>query len=81
MPKASPPERAFTQISSCIVPGMTTTISLVIEAKKSTNPVTDDADVAKLAQIKGQIGYAFAVFLRLPTGPEADPADLRIIWI
>ena len=54
---------------------------LVIEVKKTTNPVNDDLDLAKLNQIKQQIGYEFAVFLRLPTGPGADPADLRIIWV
>ena len=54
---------------------------LVIEVKKTSNPVTDDLDIAKLHQIKQQIGYAFAAFLRVPTGPDADPADLRIIWV
>lgn len=54
---------------------------LVIEAKKTTNPVNDDLDLAKLHQIKQQIGYKFAVFLRLPTGPDADPADLRVVWV
>jgi hypothetical protein len=54
---------------------------LVIEVKKTTNPVGDEADIAKLAQIKQQIGYDFAVFLRLPTGPDADPADIRAVWI
>ncbi|SLJ91208.1 hypothetical protein [Novosphingobium mathurense] len=54
---------------------------LVVEVKKTTNPVSDDLDIAKLRQIKRQIGYEFAVFLRLPTGPDADPADLRFIWI
>lgn len=54
---------------------------LVIEAKKTTNPVTDDADVAKLAQIKGQIGYRFAVFLRLPVGPHAEVAAVQSRWI
>ena len=54
---------------------------LVIEVKKTTNPVVDDLDIAKLHQIKQQIGYEFAVFLRLPTGLDADPADLRIVWV
>lgn len=54
---------------------------LVIEVKKTTNPVPDDADLAKLVQIKHQIGYHFAVFLRLPTGPGADPRDIQIRWI
>lgn len=54
---------------------------LVVEVKKTTNPVSDDLDIAKLHRIKQQIGYEFAVFLRLPTGPDTAPADLRIIWI
>lgn len=54
---------------------------LVVEVKKSTNPVVDDLDIAKLQRIKHQIGYEHAVFLRLPTGENADPDDLRIVWI
>jgi hypothetical protein len=54
---------------------------LVIEVKKTTNPVVDDLDIAKLQQIKQQIGYKFAVFLRLPTGPDANPADLHTVWV
>lgn len=54
---------------------------LVIEAKKTTNPVADDGDVAKLAQIKGQIGYRFAVFLRLPAGPNAEAGATQIRWV
>lgn len=54
---------------------------LVVEMKKSTNPVGDDLDIAKLQQIKQQIGYDYAVFLRLPSGADADPADLRIVWV
>jgi hypothetical protein len=53
---------------------------LVIEVKKTTNPVGDDADLAKLAQIKREIGYSYALFLRLPTGPNADFRDVREIW-
>lgn len=54
---------------------------LVIEVKKSTNPAGDDGDLAKLAEIKRQINYRSAVFLRLPTGPTADEHDVRIIWV
>lgn len=54
---------------------------LVVEVKKTTNPVDDNLDIAKLQQIKQQIGYDFAVFLRLPTGPDANPAGLRIVWV
>jgi hypothetical protein len=54
---------------------------LAIEVKKTTNAAPDHADIAKLAQIKQQIGYRFAVFLRLPAGPAADPRDIRIVWV
>ena len=54
---------------------------LVVEVKKTTNPASDDLDIAKLQQIRQQFGYDFAVFLRLPTGPNADPAGERIVWI
>jgi hypothetical protein len=54
---------------------------LVIEVKKTTNPVADELDIEKLQLIKQQIGYEFAAFLRLPTGSDADPADVRIAWV
>ena len=54
---------------------------LVVEVKKTTNRVVDELDISKLQHIKQQICYDFAVFLRLPTGPDADPADLRIVWV
>lgn len=54
---------------------------LVIEAKKTTNVIPDEADLAKLAQIKRQIGYRFALFLRLPAGRDADAANIRTVWI
>lgn len=54
---------------------------LVIEAKKTTNAISDDADLAKLAQIKHQIGYRFALFLRLPAGPDAAAAGIRTVWV
>jgi len=54
---------------------------LIIEAKKSTNPVGDDADLAKLNQMKHQLDYSFAAFLRLPTGPAANLNDVRLLWI
>ena len=54
---------------------------LVIEVKKTTNPAPDDTDIAKLTQIKQQIGYRFAVFLRLPAGPTANPREIRIEWV
>lgn len=54
---------------------------LVIEAKKTTNPQPDGPDLRKLEQIKGQIGYRFAAFLRLPAGATAARADVRITWV
>jgi hypothetical protein len=54
---------------------------LVVEVKKTTNPMGDDADLAKLAQIKRQIDYSYALFLRLPTGPNANDAEIREIWL
>lgn len=54
---------------------------VVIEVKKSTNAVPDRADLAKLDQIKQQIGYQHAVFLRLPTGVGADARDIRVVWV
>lgn len=54
---------------------------LVIEAKKTTNVIPDEADLAKLAQIKRQIGYRFALFVRLPAGPNAAAAGVRTVWV
>lgn len=54
---------------------------LVIEVKKTTNPVKDELDIIKLQQIKQQIGYEFAVFLRLPTGSDASPNDGHTVWV
>lgn len=54
---------------------------LVIEVKKSTNVVSDEADLLKLEKIKDQIAYRFAVFLRLPTGRDPVPKDIQMIWV
>lgn len=54
---------------------------LVIEVKKSTNPCGDDFDIAKLEQMKWQLGYSYAVFIRLPTGPAASFADIQMSWV
>lgn len=53
----------------------------VIEVKKSTNAVPDEADLVKLARIKHQIAYQHAVFLRLPTGDGADHRNIRVLWV
>jgi len=54
---------------------------LVIEVKKTTNPIGDDADLAKLTQIKRQIDYSCALFLRLPTGQNANAGEIREVWL
>jgi len=54
---------------------------LILEAKKSTNPIGDEADLAKLEQMKRQLGYRFAAFVRLATGPGAALEDIRVLWI
>jgi hypothetical protein len=54
---------------------------LVIEAKKSTNRIGDDGDLAKLAMMKQQLGYEFAAFIRLSTGEDADFAKVRLLWV
>lgn len=45
---------------------------LVIEMKKTTSNVTDDHDSNKLKAFKSQLGYKFAVFLKLRTGGCAE---------
>lgn len=54
---------------------------LVVEVKKTTNNLPDEPDLRKLEQIKHQIGYRFAVFLRLPAGQEADRDGVRMRWV
>lgn len=54
---------------------------LVIEAKKSTNAAGDEGDIAKLAQMKHQLRYQFAAFIRLPAGPNAHFDNVRLLWV
>jgi hypothetical protein len=54
---------------------------LVIEVKKSTNAIPDDADLLNLEQIKRQIGYRYALFVRLSAGPDAELAKVRTVWL
>jgi hypothetical protein len=54
---------------------------LVIEVKKSTNATPDHADLAKLKQIKKEIAYRYALFIRVSTGPDAELAKVRTIWV
>jgi len=54
---------------------------LIIEAKKSTNQVSDAADLLKLNQMKHQLGYRFAAFVRLATGSEAELESVCVTWV
>jgi hypothetical protein len=54
---------------------------LVIEAKKTSNTATDHQDIAKLSALKHNIGYRFAVFLRLPVGEGVDLNMIEMQWI
>ena len=54
---------------------------LVIEAKKTSNPAPDNRDIEKLTALKQNIGYRYAVFLRLPVGREADVRLVQIRWV
>ena len=54
---------------------------LVIEVKKSTNPIPDKYDLQKLSHLRQQIGYRFALFLRLPTGQQANVRNVRMVWV
>jgi hypothetical protein len=54
---------------------------LVIEVKKSTNPNDDDHDVQKLRAFKSQLGYSYAVFVRLATGQGTGRRPFTLRWI
>jgi hypothetical protein len=54
---------------------------LVVEVKKTTNPESDEYDTLKLGHIKQKMGYSYAAFLRLPTGPGAIPDNFNVIWL
>jgi hypothetical protein len=54
---------------------------LVIEVKKTTNNAPDELDIAKLELIKQQIGYRFAVFIRLAAGENAKLEDVRYAFL
>ncbi|WP_026790000.1 hypothetical protein [Pleomorphomonas oryzae] len=63
------------------LPGHDQANILVIEAKKTSNPMSDLADLSKLERIKHQIGYQHAVFLRLPIGDDALAENVQISWV
>lgn len=52
---------------------------LVIEMKKTTSQETDDFDLLKLDAFKNQLGYKFAVFVKVRTNVE--PAVEAINWV
>lgn len=53
---------------------------LVIEMKKSTNKMENQQDLEKLDRIKYQLGYAHALFIRLPAGNGAAAENADYIW-
>jgi len=52
---------------------------LVIEMKKTTSQETDKFDLHKLDAFKKQLGYKFAVFVKVRT--NEDPAIEKIEWV
>lgn len=55
---------------------------LVIEVKKTTSYDGDDFDFVKLKAYKSEIGYEFAVFMKIMTNaPIINFADVKQEWI
>lgn len=54
---------------------------LIIEVKKTTNTLSDDSDLAKLEQMKCQLSYSYAAFIRLQTGQTAEIGNVQITWV
>lgn len=52
---------------------------LVIEMKKTTSSEKDDYDIGKLRAFKGQLGYKYAVFIKIKTGNSIGVELLK--WI
>lgn len=52
---------------------------LVIELKKSTSKVSDEADHAKLRAFRGELGYRHALFIRFASGTD-KPAVVTADW-
>ena len=52
---------------------------LVIEVKKSTSKISDEADLAKLQGLRQQLGYQYALFLRFGCG-TAMPTLEKVVW-
>lgn len=54
---------------------------LVIEVKKTTNNATDEADRIKLLEMRQQIGYRFAAFIRISAGADCNIQRNSIAWV
>jgi len=52
---------------------------VVIEMKKTSSQESDDYDLEKLNAFKEQLGYQFAIFIKVRTG--ADPAIENVKWV
>lgn len=52
---------------------------VVIEMKKTTSREDDDNDLHKLQAFKEQLGYRFAIFVKVTTGGVSQVADVR--WV
>lgn len=52
---------------------------LVIEMKKTTSRESDDFDLRKLRAFRDQLGYKFAVFIKVRT--DAEPTIETINWV
>lgn len=50
---------------------------LVIELKKTSNPETDEYDLAKLRAFRLDLGYREALFMRVATGESIGVATVR----
>ena len=51
---------------------------LVIEAKKDDQPRVEDGDYERLEAFKDQLGYKYAIFLKLVTGKTPG---IEVLWI
>jgi hypothetical protein len=52
---------------------------LVIEVKKSTSKISDEADLTKLQRLRRQLGYQYVLFLRFGCG-TATPTLEQVVW-
>jgi len=50
---------------------------VVIEMKKTTSREEDTYDLGKLDAFKGQLGYKFAIFIKVKTGGEAGIKEFK----